>query len=156
MAHGPVARLLVPKAEFFPDGVPDPEAYCFHTTGTCMIPEVMDGDYVIASPAAPLVAGKKVAVFFKDGRQPLIKRLLEHPEFGDLHIAVAMLNPYRTLRFQMAEIDRVHAIVGVYTPERHNEAVRAHEEAEARLTGPHFYVDRSGNCLNAGRQAVQP
>jgi hypothetical protein len=149
-ARPAVNRLLVPTKQFFPDG-PDPAAYCLRGGGTCMLPEVMDGDYIIASPAARLVAGKKVIVFFHDGRPPLIKRLLEHPEFGDLHLAVAMLNPYRTLRFQMPQVECVHAVVGVYTPELHSEAVRLHEAAEARLTQPHFYVDRSGACMQATR-----
>jgi hypothetical protein len=155
-ARPAVNRLMIPTGEFFPDGF-DPKAYCFHTVGTCMIPEVMDGDYIIASPAAPLVRGQKVSIFFRDGRQPLIKRLLEHPAFGDLHLTVAMLNPYRALSFQMAEIECVHMIVGVYTPEKHDEAVRMNTEAEERKAArTHFYVDRRGDCMPAAKNgAVQ-
>jgi len=145
-------RLLVPTAEFFPNG-PDPKAYCFSGRGTCMIPEVADGDFVIVSPAAELVPGKKVVIWFRDGSPPLIKRLLSYPKDGEGHLVFAMLNPYRVYRRSMDEIDRAHAIVGIYTPEQHDEAVRLHDRGLPVTAS--FIADRAGNCMrNAPRSGL--
>jgi hypothetical protein len=150
-ARGPINRLLIPTGALFPDG-PDPDAYCMGTVGTCMMPEVNDGDFVIVSPARALVVGEKVAIWFKCAERPLIKRLLALPVDGGGSLVVAQLNPFRTYRAPVNEVDRVHAIAGVYTPEKHEEAVRLHREAEERkLSRPRFYVDRGGACMDVAR-----
>jgi hypothetical protein len=148
MARPRLNRLLVPLEKFFPDGR-DPTAYCCVGDGDCMAPEIGDGDTVIASPAAPLVPGQPVIVWFRDGRQLLIKRLIATPDTPENPMVIATLNPYRQFRIPMRLVDRVHRIVGNLSAQEHDQAVGLQAQAVgAAVHPPNFIVDGRGGCLH--------
>ena len=111
--------------EFFcPRKVSDawPDAYAMQTQGDCLAPEIGDGDWVVASPSAPLRCGDYGVLYGKEGA-PSVKRLviIPDPDLWNAHLApgsnlvavlvVEMTNPPKTLFVSCDKLDAVHAVV---------------------------------------------
>ena len=96
-------------------------AYGVGVDGDCLAPAILDGDTAVLSPAIKPQPRMVVAVFFKDRRQPVVKRLtfslppLLSTRGGNAQfiVIVEMDNPPRTFAIPSSEIDVVHACVGV-------------------------------------------
>ena len=99
-----------------------PDAYAMQTEGDCLAPEIGDGDWVIASPSAPLRCGDYGVLYRKEGG-PSVKRLviIPDPDLWNAHSApgseiigvlvVEMTNPPKTLFVSCDKLDAVHAVV---------------------------------------------
>ncbi len=99
-----------------------PDAYAMQVEGDCLAPGIGDGDWVIASPSAPLRCGDYGVLYGKEGG-PSVKRLviIPDPDLWNAHLApgseviailvVGMTNPPKTLFVSCDKLDAVHAVV---------------------------------------------
>ena len=127
LASTPLSGLIAAAAGTFP--ARDPRAYAMQLQGDCLAPDVVHGSVAIMSPAAPLTRGGFVALHFRDGRVPQIKRLASLPPspvlaaLGTLGstvsglVLVESLNPPRLLSYRSAELLAVHAVAEIVRPE---------------------------------------
>ena len=93
------------------------KAYIMGTDGTCMMPEIEDGELVLMAPDAPIRPGDIVGLHFRDRRQPLIKRLVIPVSdgattlYGLPAVLVEQLNPPRRYLFSFgAEVVAIHRV----------------------------------------------
>ena len=99
-----------------------PDAYAMQLAGDCLAPEIEDGDWVVASPSAPLRCGDYGVLYRKEGG-PSVKRLVVIPDddLWNAHLnpgseiiavlVVAMTNPRKTIFISCDKLDAVHAVV---------------------------------------------
>lgn len=114
--------VKVPRS-MFPDGCFDPAAYVLEVEGTCLSPRICHGDLVLVSPTAPLLPGGYVALWPRDGRGGLIKRLVvdpgvrpeDHVPGGTVVpiVVVEMLNPERRFAVAIDKLASLHRVLGV-------------------------------------------
>jgi hypothetical protein len=143
-------------------GKPDRDAYAIHPEGDCMEPEIFDGVTLICSPAAPLVAGKYVVLWFRDGREPLLKRLVELPsalpdEFGLVPLApprvhVEQLNPRRSYWVPIAMLRAIDLVVAILSPEERAEALRLAGTTQLALPAPN--IPRNGGKPSRAKRST--
>jgi hypothetical protein len=115
-----IAGHILVKAEHVKAG-----CYALAAEGSCMAPEICDGDFVVVSPNVAPEVGKIAGIFFKDRRQPKIKRLLSMPHVGHFKnepcpgdevvpvLLVAQDNPPKRFAIPGYDIEAVHAVVAV-------------------------------------------
>ena len=135
----PLKGVLQVRPDHFFDGVVRPPAYGVELSGTCMQPEINDGDLAIVSATELPQVGDYVALFTpRRGASPLIKQLVMAPVFlvgtealaqSDLMplVIVSMLKPPRRLCFWSDELTAMHRVVGL---------VRREELATVRSSAP--------------------
>jgi hypothetical protein len=97
-----------------------PNVYALATQGDCMSPEIEHGDVLICDPDAEIRAGDMVAVWFKGGRDPSVKRLVlglpprdlwDTPDLQGMLIC-GQLNPPKRLSARLSTIEAVHRVIG--------------------------------------------
>ena len=113
---------------WFPNGG-DPDAYGLILDGDCLEPFAYHGDVAAISPATEIEVGMFVCICWKDGRQPVMKRLVMAPMKGWERILppphsdvvplaiVEQLNPPRRYQIPMDRVAAMHAVVGVIGPD---------------------------------------
>lgn len=127
LAALPTLGTLMIPTDLFPNG-PDRLAYACRLGGHCLEPEVFENDTAICSPAAQLVAGKFVMLWWRDDSPPSLKRLVRVPAAlpGELRfvppvtprIYVEMLNPHGIFAVGLDRLRAVHLVVAILTPEQ--------------------------------------
>ena len=162
MAAVPVPHLVEVPAAVLPPG-DDPRTYAMLLQGDCLAPVAPNGSMAIVSPASPLVPGQLVALFFRDGRSPQIKRLVALPPLAMLAamdhpastvraaVMVEMLNPPRVLTFHLSDLSAIHAVSGVMAPGTF-EARRVAPLAAAGSDTPPVHPDEA--LIRLGEQLV--
>ena len=104
--------------------VKDPAAYSMQADGNCLAPTIKNDDHIVVSPAAKLRNGMIAVIWFVDGRQPIVKRLVTVPPAGGFKPAhpgdeisrvliVEMDNPPKQFFIPAAKISVVQAVVGI-------------------------------------------
>lgn len=116
---GTLGTRVVPRSMVA--GYTDP--YLIKVDGDCLSPEVNDGDPVVASPDAPVIRGKLVVLYPKDGGKPSVKRaiMIPPPSMMEVHpdseimplVIVEQLNPPREYRIDVDKLEAVHGVLGV-------------------------------------------
>ncbi len=100
----------------------DTEAYVLICDGDCLSPEANDGDYVVASPNAPLARGK-LGVLYPKGGKPALKKMVmvpppsmmtAHPDSELMPLVIfEQLNPPRGYLVTVDKLEAVHGVLGV-------------------------------------------
>ena len=116
---GTLGKVLVPRSMVA--GYTDP--YLIKVDGDCLSPGVNDGDSVVASPDAPVIRGKFVVLYPKDGGKPSVKRAImipppdmmeSHPDSEIMPLAIVeTLNPPRCYQVTVDKLEAVHGVLGV-------------------------------------------
>ena len=99
---------------------PGPRTYALACVGTCLEPEIYDGATVVCDPDAQAQPGDFVAVWWKSGAQPWIKRLacaLPPRQCWDMSgdavavLVLERLNPPAQVLAPLAGIEAVHKVI---------------------------------------------
>lgn len=99
---------------------PGPNTYAVKAVGDCLSPVYDDGDVLACDPDAALAVGDYVAIWWKDGRQPMVKRLTmgvpakESWQLKGLEwwLCCEQHNPPRDYEFSSREVEAVHKVLG--------------------------------------------
>lgn len=95
--------------------------YVMVLAGSCLEPELRDGDFAIVDPEAPLEPGAFVVLWPKGGDGPILKRLVSrmtirpeelHPDSDAIPLLrIEALNPRRHYLVPIDKLLTVHAVV---------------------------------------------
>lgn len=103
-----------------PEGVSaGPDCYALAVEGEQLSPQYQNGDVLLCDPDAMPEPGDFVAVWWRDSKQPSVKRLthaLPPGELGEMDWADALLvceqlNPPKTLAAPLSQVAAVHRVV---------------------------------------------
>lgn len=99
------------------DGPRDVDAYGLIVAGDCLAPAINDGDLVIGSPHCAPEVGGLVVLHFKDGRRPMLKRLVCRPAPLSMSkgnvvglVMVATSNPPKQFGVPVTELSALHGV----------------------------------------------